>query len=173
MFVSVSTAEDLESAPIGCRAVMISTHCELADWEGLAPEAYRERKTRMGERLVELARRVYPDLGRHAIVREVATPRTYERFTRRPGGAVGGFRQTLHNTNQHAIPHDIGVRGFWLVGDTTWPGLGTVAGVLGSRLVAEGVLAVRGRDAFRGGRTATGSAFTFFREKNHDSPIAP
>ena len=30
--------------------------------------------------------------------------------------------------------------GFWQVGDTTWPGLGTVACVLGSRLVAEDVL---------------------------------
>jgi hypothetical protein len=33
-----------------------------------------------------------------------------------------------------------GVPGFWLAGDTTWPGLGTVACVLGSRIVAEGVL---------------------------------
>ena len=72
---------------------------------------------------------------------EVATPRTYERFTRRPRGAVGGVRQTLANTNQHAIPHDVGVPGYWLVGDSTWPGLGTVACCLGSRLVAEGVLA--------------------------------
>ena len=38
------------------------------------------------------------------------------------------------------MPHDLGVPGFWLAGDTTWPGLGTVACVLGSRLVAEGVL---------------------------------
>src|SRR5437762_6655519 len=38
-----------------------------------------------------------------------------------------GIRLTLHNSNQHAVPHDIGVTGFWLAGDTTWPGLGTVA----------------------------------------------
>src|SRR5262249_43612666 len=53
----------------------------------------------------------------------------------------GGLRQTLANSNQHAVPHDIGVPGFWLAGDTTWPGLGTVACVLGSRIVAEGVRA--------------------------------
>ncbi|HKI31185.1 MAG TPA: hypothetical protein VKA46_04915 [Gemmataceae bacterium] len=72
---------------------------------------------------------------------EFATPRTYERFTRRPRGAVGGTRQSLANSNQHAIPHDVGVPGFWLAGDTTWPGLGTVACVHGSRLVAEAILA--------------------------------
>jgi C-3',4' desaturase CrtD len=141
MFVSVSAPGDTDSAPPGHRAVMISTHCELAGWEGLSTDEYRQRKQSAGERLVALARRVYPDLGRHAVVCEVATPRTYERFTHRPRGAVGGVRQGLHNSNQHALPHHVGVPGFWLAGDTTWPGLGTVACVLGSRIVAEGVLA--------------------------------
>jgi C-3',4' desaturase CrtD len=140
MFISVSAPGDTESAPPSCHAVMISTHCNLEEWEGLRPEDYQARKAAMGERLIELARRVYPELGRNAIVREVATPRTYERFTHRPRGAVGGLRQTLANSNQNALPHDIGVPGFWLAGDTTWPGLGTVACVLGSRLVAQGVL---------------------------------
>ena len=141
MFVSVSAPGDTDSAPAGYRAAMISTHCELEPWEDLAPDAYRERKREVGERLLTLARRIYPELGRNAVVREVATPKTYERFTGRPRGAVGGVRQTLANTNQHAIPHNVGVPGYWLVGDSTWPGLGTVACCLGSRLVAEGVLA--------------------------------
>jgi C-3',4' desaturase CrtD len=140
MFISVSASDDHESAPPGHRAVMISTHCSLEDWEPLSTEKYLAQKRSMGERLIQLAHRVYPSLGEHPLVSEVATPRTYERFTRRPRGAVGGFRQTLANSNQNAIPHDIGVPGFWLAGDTTWPGLGTVAGVLGSRIVAEGVL---------------------------------
>jgi phytoene dehydrogenase-like protein len=144
MFISVSAPGDTLSAPPGHRAVMISTHCELAAWEGLAPEEYRRRKAAVGDRLVGLARRVYPDLGRAPVVYEVATPRTYERFTGRPRGAVGGVRQRLANSNQHAVPHALGVAGFWLAGDTTWPGLGTVACALGSRLVAEGVLAARG-----------------------------
>jgi C-3',4' desaturase CrtD len=140
LFISVSSADDTVSAPPGFRTVMISTHCELSEWEGLSAEAYEIQKERIGARLLDLARRVYPGLGRQAVVREVATPRTFECFTRRPRGAVGGVRQTLRNTNQQAIPHATQVPGFWLAGDTTWPGLGTVACVLGSRLVAEGVL---------------------------------
>lgn len=141
LFISVSTRGDTDSAPLGYRAVMISTHCDLEEWEGLGREDYRDRKAAAGERLVSLARRVYPNLARRAVVYEVATPRTYERFTRRPRGAVGGVRQTLANSNQRALPCDLGVPGYWLAGDTTWPGLGTVACVLGSRLVAERVLA--------------------------------
>jgi C-3',4' desaturase CrtD len=140
MFISVSAPGDVESAPPGHRAVMISTHCELAPWHGLMPEDYERKKAEAGAHLVALARRVYPTLGSAAVVHEVATPRTYERFTRRPLGAVGGVRLSVTNANQHAIPHDIGCDGFWLCGDTTWPGLGTVACVLGSRIVANAVI---------------------------------
>ncbi len=141
LFISVSAPGDTDSAPASFRAVMISTHCELEPWKERTPKVYRKRKGEIGARLISLTRRVYADLGRGAVVCEVATPRTYERFTRRLEGAVGGVRQTLANTNQHAIPHDLGVPGYWLVGDSTWPGLGTVACCLSSRFVAEGVLA--------------------------------
>ncbi|MBC7851896.1 MAG: NAD(P)-binding protein [Pirellulaceae bacterium] len=141
MFISVSSPGDTMSAPAGYRAVMISTHCELEEWEGLCESEYAARKQVLTELLLHYSRRVYPRLGERAVVCELATPRTFERFTRRPRGAVGGFRQGLSNTNQRAVPHATGLPGFWLVGDTTWPGLGTVACVHGSRIVAEGILA--------------------------------
>jgi C-3',4' desaturase CrtD len=149
MFVSVSAPGDDQSTPPGYRAVMISTHCELAPWEDLAPHEYQAQKRQAGARLLAMARRVYPALGENAAVFEIATPRTYERFTCRPRGAVGGIRLSLASANQHAIPHDLGIPGYWLAGDTTWPGLGTVACCLGSRIVAEGVLARRARSAAR------------------------
>lgn len=153
MFVSVSAGGDTDSAPPGHRAVMISTHCELEDWERLDPAEYQARKDAIGMRLVRLARRVYPRLGERPLVLEVGTPRTYERYAGRPRGAVGGVRLTLGNANQRAIPHNLGIPGFWLVGDTTWPGLGTVACVLGSRIVADGVLReVNGIPHAQGGR---------------------
>ena len=119
MFVSVSAPGDTESAPKGHRAVMISTHCELDGWDG---DDYARRKEDLGEHLISCARRVYPDLARSFVVKEIGTPRTFERFTQRHRGAVAGIRQTLRNTNQFAIPQDIGVEGMRLVGDSTWPG---------------------------------------------------
>ncbi|MFJ1706003.1 phytoene desaturase family protein [Kitasatospora sp. NPDC088346] len=144
MFVSVSAPGDEVSAPPGHRAVMISTHTELASWNGLDEDAYALRKKEIGERLIGHARRAYPRLADRAVLAQTGTPRSYQRFGFRPGGAVGGPRQRLDNTNQHAVPHDLGGPGLWLVGDSTWPGLGTVACVLGSRIVAEGVLRERG-----------------------------
>lgn len=140
MFISVSAAGDLYSAPEGFRSVMISTHCSLGDWESLTDAEYEEKRCAIGEQLVGYARRVYPRLGERARVYEIGTPRTYARFTGRPRGAVGGVHQTRWNSNQFALPHHIGVPGLWLAGDSTFPGLGTVACVLGSRIVADGVM---------------------------------
>jgi phytoene dehydrogenase-like protein len=153
MFVSVSSAGDIESAPAGHRAVMISTHCELDEWRALSTDAYAEKKRALGERLLGYARRVYPRLGEQAIVRSLGTPRSYERYTGRPDGAVGGARLGVGNANQNAVPHDIGVPGFFLVGDGTWPGLGTVAACLASRDVAQRV-----RDAHHPSRATRRSA---------------
>jgi phytoene dehydrogenase-like protein len=143
MFVSVSAHDDTVSAPSGHRAVMISTHTDLAQWTGLDESEYALRKKEIGERLIGYARRVYPTLADRAVVVDVGTPRTYQRFGFRPDGAVGGVHLTPRNANQFAIPHDLGGRGMWLVGDSTWPGLGTVACAMSSRMVAEDVLRER------------------------------
>jgi phytoene dehydrogenase-like protein len=52
MFLSVSAPEDSDSAPPGHRAVMISTHCELAAWDGRTPAEYEQRKQAAGARLI-------------------------------------------------------------------------------------------------------------------------
>jgi len=140
MFISVSAAGDTDSAPEGYRSVMISTHCKLAEWQNLNEEEYQLKKENIGNHLVALAKRIYPQLGTNAIVYQVGTPRTYQRFTGRINGTVGGVRQNLHNSNFKAMPHDIGVKNFRMVGDTTWPGLGTVACIVGSKIVADQLL---------------------------------
>ena len=79
-------------------------------------------------------------MGDNAIVYEVGTPRTYQKYTGRINGAVGGFKQTLFNSNFNAIPQNLGIKNFCLVGDTTWPGLGTVACILGSKIAAKEIM---------------------------------
>lgn len=139
MFITVSGATDTVSAPDGYRAVMLSTHCDVVPWHA-NQESCDQLKHEMRDRLIANARTVYPDLATDPLVCEVGTPITYKSFTNRPRGAVGGYRQTMENTNQQAVPQDIGIDGFYLAGDTTWPGLGTVACVIGSRIAAEHVL---------------------------------
>jgi C-3',4' desaturase CrtD len=136
MFVSVSAPEDTTSAPEGYRAVILSTHCDVESWQNIDKETHEHKKDEIGQKLVTGARTVYPELGTNPVVYEIGSPITYERFTNRPRGAIGGYRQTVKNTNQWAAPQDIGIDGFYLAGDTTWPGLGTVACLKGSSIAA-------------------------------------
>jgi len=136
-FLSISSPGDEDSAPAGHRAVMISTHVDLDAWpDGMSATQHAEAKRRLGDRLLSIVRTAYPELGQRAQWIAVASPRTYARFTRRHRGSVGGMRLTLRNSNQHAVPHDIGVEGWIQAGDTTWPGIGTTACAMCSDIAA-------------------------------------
>jgi phytoene dehydrogenase-like protein len=137
MFISISAKNDIISAPVGFRSVMISTHCELEEWQNLSETEYQTKKQKIGQYLIECARKVYPNLGQNPIIYEVGTPLTYQKYTSRTNGSVGGFKQNLENSNFNAIPQDIGEKDFWLTGDNTWPGLGTVAGLISGKIAAE------------------------------------
>ena len=58
--------------------------------------------------------------------RSPATPRTFARFTGRPDGRVGGLPQTREWANFRALSHRSGQPGLYLVGDTVFPGAGTI-----------------------------------------------
>ena len=137
MFISISDKNDFLSAPKGFRSVMISTHCDLESWKGLSEMEYQQKKKEIAAVLLKNARKIYPTLADNPIIFEVGTPKSYQTYTHRNGGAVGGFKQTIINSNLKSIPQNIGLDNFYLVGDNTWPGLGTVAGIVSSRIVAD------------------------------------
>jgi len=139
VFLSLSPAWDPSRAPLGHRAVTITTHTALESWWALWEkdrEAYAERKARMAEQLLELATWVIPDLKARILRMEVGTPITFHRFTRRSRGWVGGFPQTR-------MGRGWGARfgpGLWLVGDSVFPGQSIPAVVLGAWRTAEALL---------------------------------
>lgn len=130
VFLSLSPPGD-SCAPPGCRTLNISTHTEPAGWFSLSRDDYEARRNDVRRRMLDAARSVIPDLDEGVEVLETATPRSWEAFTRRAQGQVGGVRGTPEHTNLHAIHRqEAGLRDFWLVGDTTFPGQGTVAATL-------------------------------------------
>lgn len=125
VFVSLSAAGDELQAPHGWRALTASTHTHLRDWEDLSPAQYRERKKEWREKLLNGVRRLIPDFdaGRKFVL--CGTPSTWEHFALRRG--VGGVPITMQNANFRALSGRLGVRDFYVVGDWTFPGQGTVA----------------------------------------------
>lgn len=132
LFVSVSKPGD-GRAPRGCRTVIASSFTDVAPWWNASREQYQALKesytttaiSRLGE---------YFNLDESTIVhQESATPRTFDRYTARDQGIVGGVGQRLTTFGPFGFAPRTPIRNLWLVGDSVHPGEGT-AGVSYSAL---------------------------------------
>lgn len=131
VFLSLHPAFDTSRAPPGQRAVTISTHTHLEPWwtaKAQGRAVYEERKAVLAEKLLCAAERVLPALRQHIRYQQSGTPVTFQRYTRRERGMVGGFGQRPQQSGFASL----GIRaarvpGLWLVGDTTFPGQSSAA----------------------------------------------
>ena len=127
VFLSLSARGDELQAPPGFRALNVSTHTHLEDWQNLNRADYRASKLHWREKMLDGVRHALPDFddGKRFVI--VGTPKSWHRYTRREG--VGGFPTTRQNANLRALSGRI-APGLWCIGDTTFPGQGTVAAAL-------------------------------------------
>jgi C-3',4' desaturase CrtD len=143
VFLSLSPEWDAERAPTGGRALTISTHTDLASWWSLYEDdrsAYEVRKRAYTERVLDAAEVALPGLRDAAKLVLPATPVTFESFTRRVAGGVGGFPQTnLFRTWGPRLGS-----GLWMAGDSIFPGQSVPAVALGGLRVARDILAQLG-----------------------------
>jgi phytoene dehydrogenase-like protein len=134
IFVSISPQWDRGRAPHGQRTITISTHTRVADWYTLVnnTHAFEDRKQMYLDRLIDAASIALPRLKQHIRLSMPGTPLTFERFTHRVNGMVGGFPQkSLWVGWAPRID-----RAVWLVGDSVFPGQSTAGVTLGALRVA-------------------------------------
>lgn len=136
VFLSLSPEWDASRSPDGHRALTMSTHTELDQWWDLFEhdrDAYEARKQELTRRVLEAGERAIPALREAARLILPGTPVTFERFTRRAWGWVGGFPQTsLARAWGPRLGPDL-----WMVGDSIFPGQSVPAVALGGLRVAE------------------------------------
>ncbi len=139
IFMSLSPGWDTTRAPFGKRALTISTHTDLDFWWRLYifdQEAYEQQKKILLEKILTVAEMVIPGLRVAIDFVLPATPVTFQRFTRRHRGWVGGYPQTslFRNWGPRLAP------GLWMVGDSIFPGQSIPAVALGGIRVAQSVM---------------------------------
>jgi C-3',4' desaturase CrtD len=139
IFLSLSPSWDQGRAPHGRRAVTISTHTRLANWWNLHeqdPDGYEIQKALYTDQITNTVEQILPGFRSNANPIMPGTPVTFQRFTQRAWGWVGGFPQTsLFNTwGPHLAP------GLWMVGDSIFPGQSVPAVGLGGLRVAQSIL---------------------------------
>ena len=127
LFVSVSKPGDGRASE-GQATIIASSFTDTslwwkgnkADYAAIKQQYTDEAIARLGE---------YFDLNSdNLIYQETATPRTFERYTARDQGIVGGLGQRLSTFGPFGFANRTPIKHLWLVGDSTHPGEGT-AGV--------------------------------------------
>lgn len=136
VFVTVKPNHDVQKAPSGVITVTLSTH---ALWQDLLN--MQALTDSMKAALFEAV----PELQEMPMVHfEVGTPQTWQRYTGRHHGYVGGLPHTIQRPFLAMPPNRTPVKGFWMIGDTAFPGQGTPAVMLGARNTALRIMAAEG-----------------------------
>jgi phytoene dehydrogenase-like protein len=137
VLISLSPPGDPGYGPDGVRVATMSTHTRPEDWYGLDRPAYSAKKSAFADRLMAALARAIPGAPDRLVHAEFATPKSFARYTRRTLGAVGGAPVSRSNSNFRAVGPDAFGPGLWLVGDSVFPGQGTMATVISAARVVE------------------------------------
>ncbi|MBW4440449.1 MAG: C-3',4' desaturase CrtD [Plectolyngbya sp. WJT66-NPBG17] len=130
LFVSVSHEGD-GRAPTGKATIIASSFTDTGAWNN--SDDYEEMKQRYAAEAIEKLGKYFTLNPDTIVYQEAATPCTFQHFTARADGIVGGIGQRIPTFGPFGFANRTPVRNLWLVGDSTHPGEGT-AGVSYSAL---------------------------------------
>ena len=133
-----------QRAPVGKRAVTVSTFTDAAQWFTFHKDEtqHDEQDQAALDALWPSLHAALPELGDGVEVIDTATPRTFYESTRRRLGMVGGVGQSRDVFGANTFSHRTTLPNLYIVGDTTFPGQG-IAAVTQSGLIVANEIAPR------------------------------
>jgi all-trans-retinol 13,14-reductase len=136
IIISSNAAPSL--APKGKASITIITLAGINyhDFPERGTKEYLQKKQELAEALIKKAEKVIPELSKHIIVQDAATPKTLERYTLMPEGAIYDFDQSI-GTKRPCFKTPI--RGLYLAGAATFPGGGIEAVVISGIICANDI----------------------------------
>lgn len=139
LFCSISSSEEHARAPSGQRTVTVSTHVPMKTLNELPADEQGRYIAGIQHRMRETLRKRAPRLFAGVQFEMTASPRTFERFTGRHRGYVGGVprRVGLYHYRPKALWPRQARPGLYLVGDSVLLGQSTLAVALGGIRTAE------------------------------------
>jgi C-3',4' desaturase CrtD len=132
LFVSVSKPSD-GRAPEGKATIIASSFTRTRQWWQSSKSDYENLKHQYTQQAIDRLGEYFNLNSETIIHQEVATPRTFAKYTARDYGMVGGIGQRISTFGPFGIATRTPIKNLWLVGDSTHPGEGT-AGVSYSAL---------------------------------------
>ncbi len=134
--IVISSNADPSLAPRGKASVTILTGANYYDFPERGTKEYLEKKKEFAERLIKKAEKVIPGLSKHVVVQDAATPKTFERYTSMPEGAIYAFDQSIRTKRPY---FKTPIKGLYLAGASTFPGGGVEAVIISGIICANDI----------------------------------
>lgn len=132
--IAIPTYVDPGLAPPGNHVVIIMT---MAPYH-LNGKSWREEKNRVADILINKVERLIPGLSQHIVVRDAATPLTYERYTSNSLGAAMGWafspRMFLNRLEQMTPIPNLYLAGHWVTPGGGVPAV-AISGLRAARMI--------------------------------------
>lgn len=126
-FISMSDHNDQLRTERPERTITVSTHIDLKEWEGWKDRSvYEKLESEWTERLIQVVKTAYPEWDGSPTLALPGGPGAWVKYTKRPNGAVGGYRQTPNQALFQAASYRTDLPQFFVCGDTVFPGAGTI-----------------------------------------------
>tara|TARA_B100000965_G_scaffold375404_1_gene367450 strand:- start:1227 stop:2747 length:1521 start_codon:yes stop_codon:yes gene_type:complete len=144
LFISISVEHD-QRAPVGKATLIASIFDDVDQWTNLDSHSYTNKKNTIVKKIINIINnqlRLPETTWSH---QELSTPRSFERWTGRPDGIVGGLGQHPSRFGPFGLPSRTPVQGLWLCGDSIYPGEGTAGVSQSAMMVVRQLMERKGR----------------------------
>jgi prolycopene isomerase len=144
MLLSIPTLLDPSLAPTNQHLIKVLVTVPYhyrENWGKANRETYRQIKEEVSQKILQqLESRLIPDLRKHLLFCEAATPLTLERYTGNEWGAMYGLASTPEQIGNLRPSHQTSIRGLFQVGHYTQPSHGIVGASLSGLFATRAIL---------------------------------
>ena len=144
LFISISMEDD-QRAPVGMATLIASVFVDIDQWSNLDSHSYARKKNFVAKQIRTTLDKKFDLLETSWDHQELSTPRSFERWTGRPGGIVGGLGQHPDQFGPFGLSSRTPLKGLWLCGDSIYPGEGTAGVSQSAMMVVRQLMKSKGR----------------------------
>ncbi len=144
LFLSISCDGD-GRAPLGQATVIASIFTEVDEWFSLEDSDYQCYKQVWLSNILDQLNACLGIDSNTWLHKELATPKSFAKWTGRAKGIVGGLGQHPSVFGPFGLPSRTPKRGLWLCGDSIFPGEGTAAVSQSAFIATRQLMAERGQ----------------------------
>ena len=134
--IVINSNADPNLAPPGKACVTIITFANYHDFPDRRTRDYLKKKQELMGTYIKKAEKIITGLSEHIVFKDAATPKTFERYTSMPEGAIYSFDQSIKTKRPF---FKTPIRGLYLVGASTFPGGGIEAVVISGIICANDI----------------------------------